>query len=338
MANEEKKDGKALRRSTTDVSAELARVVRDRALLDGINRVFREALDCETDEQVAAVCLDVAEQLTESKFGFMGRINERGLFDTMALSDPGWDACKMPDATAIQVIRDMPLTGVDRSTMRDGESRVVNDIESHPDHKPPPEGHPPINCFMGICLKRQEQTIGMIGLANKDGGYDESDQEDIERLSMAFVEAITRKQSERLVARQAQELLELSTPILKVWEGILVAPLIGALDSARTERFTERLLEIIVETGAEVALVDITGVPVVDTHTAQHLLETTSAVRLLGARVVLTGIRPAIAQVLVQLGIDLSSITTRSSLMEGLRVALDLKGLEVAHKTTVAEE
>ena len=338
MTSKDQKDGSSRKRSTTDVSAELARVVRDRELLDGINRVLREALDCETDEQVAAVCLDVAEQLTESKFGFIGRLNEQGLFDTMAISNPGWDACQMPDATAIQVIKDMPLTGVDRSTMREGKSRVVNEPESHPDHRPVPEGHPPVTCFMGICLQRQEKTIGMIGLANKEGGYDESDQEDIERLSVAFVEAITRKQTERLLAQQAKELLELSTPILKVWDGIIVAPLIGTLDSVRTQRFTERLLEVIVETGAEVALVDITGVPIVDTHTAQHLLETTSAVKLLGARVVLTGIRPAIAQVLVQLGIDLSSIITRSSLLEGLRVAMGLKGLEVTEKTTAVKE
>ena len=112
----------------------------------------------------------------------------------------------------------------------------------------------------------------------------------------------------------------------------MAAPLIGWLDSQRTEQFMERLLHFIVETNSPVALVDITGVPTIDTQTAQHLVETITAVRLLGAQVVLTGVRPALAQTLVHLGIDLSHIVTRSSLSAGLRVALDLLDLQVISK------
>jgi len=138
-----------------------------------------------------------------------------------------------------------------------------------------------------------------------------------------------QKRTTEVIQRQAQEILEISTPVLQVWEGVLVAPLIGTLDSQRTQRFMERLLERIVETNSAVALVDITGVPTIDTQTAQHLIDTISAVRLLGAQVILTGVRPAIAQSLVHLGIDLSGITTRPSLAAGLQVAIDALGLQL---------
>jgi PAS domain S-box-containing protein len=138
-----------------------------------------------------------------------------------------------------------------------------------------------------------------------------------------------QKQAEETIARQAQEILEVSTPVVQVWDGVVAAPLIGTLDSQRTEQFMERLLQRIVETNSSVALVDITGVPTIDTQTAQHLIETITAVRMLGAQVVLTGVRPALAQTLVHLGIDLSHIVTRSSLSAGLRIALDLLGLHV---------
>jgi rsbT co-antagonist protein RsbR len=138
--------------------------------------------------------------------------------------------------------------------------------------------------------------------------------------------------SEEVISRQAREILEISTPVIQVWEGVVVAPLIGTLDSPRTQQFMERLLERVVETNSPVALIDITGVPTVDTRTAQHLIETITAVRLVGAQVVLTGVRPAIAQTLAHLGTDLGDVVTRSSLATGLRDALDMLSLEVARK------
>jgi len=152
---------------------------------------------------------------------------------------------------------------------------------------------------------------------------------------LAMEDITERKRTQERLTRQAQELMEISTPILQVWEGIVVAPLIGTLDSQRTQRFMEVLLERIVDTQSDVVLVDITGVPTVDTQTAHHLIETISAVRLLGAQVVLTGVRPAIAQTIVQLGIDLSDIVTRSSLVAGLRVALGLLKLQVVQRGDV---
>ena len=156
---------------------------------------------------------------------------------------------------------------------------------------------------------------------------------DLETINRQLTKEIAEgKRREEIIAQQTHEILELSTPVLQVWEGIVVAPLIGTIDSERTQRFMERLLTRIVETNSPVALVDITGVPTLDTQTAQHLIEAIAATRLLGANVVVTGVRPAIAQTLVHLGIDLSDIVTKSSLSAGLRVALDYLDLQIIKK------
>ena len=146
-----------------------------------------------------------------------------------------------------------------------------------------------------------------------------------------------RKLAQDKLARQAEEILELSTPTMQVWDSVLAAPLIGTLDTQRTQRFMEVLLHDIVDTGSEIALIDLTGVPTIDTQTARFIIETIDAVRLLGADVILTGVRPSIAQTLVHLGIDLSGITTRSSLVAGLRVALKALNLEMIDRDNVVD-
>jgi PAS domain S-box-containing protein len=157
--------------------------------------------------------------------------------------------------------------------------------------------------------------------------------DELERLNQNLrAEMDERKRAENIISRQSREILEIATPVLQVWEGIVAAPLIGTLDSLRTQQLMEQLLQRIVETNSLVALIDVTGVPAIDTQTAQHLIEAISAVRLLGAQVVLTGIRPAIAQTLVHLGIDLSNVNTCSSLSAGLGYALDLLKMQVVHK------
>jgi PAS domain S-box-containing protein len=161
-------------------------------------------------------------------------------------------------------------------------------------------------------------------LRNKDGT--------LRGFSKVTRDLTERKQAEEQIRQQSNDIMEMSTPVMQVWQGVVVAPIIGSLDSSRTQQFMEQLLNRIVETNSPVALVDITGVPTIDTQTAQHLIETISAVRLLGAQVVLTGVRPAIAQTLVHLGIDLSNIMTRASLSAGLLVALDILNLKVVRK------
>jgi len=142
-----------------------------------------------------------------------------------------------------------------------------------------------------------------------------------------------RRDADEKLKKQTQEIMEMATvPVVQVWEGIVLVPLIGMLDSQRTQQLMERLLHRVTETSSPIALVDITGVPAIDTQTAQHLIETISAVRLLGADVVLTGVRPVIAQTLVHLGIDLSNVITRASLAAGLRMALEILNLKVGPK------
>ena len=153
-----------------------------------------------------------------------------------------------------------------------------------------------------------------------------------ERTEKLEKEIAEGKKREGIIKQQSQEIFELSVPVMQVWQGVVVAPLIGTLDSKRTQQFMEQLLNTIVETNSSFALVDITGVPTIDTQTAQNLLETISAVKLLGAQVVLTGVQPGIAQTLVHLGIDLSAIDTRSLLSAGLQVALDTLGFQVVKK------
>jgi rsbT co-antagonist protein RsbR len=134
---------------------------------------------------------------------------------------------------------------------------------------------------------------------------------------------------EDIIRRQQQDLLELSTPVIKLFEGVLAVPMIGTLDSARTQVVMETLLQRIVETGSRLAIIDITGVPTVDTLVAQHLLKTVSAIRLMGAECIISGIRPQIAQTIVHLGIDLQGIASKSSLADALALAMEQQGFVI---------
>lgn len=142
---------------------------------------------------------------------------------------------------------------------------------------------------------------------------------------------------EDIIARQQQDLLELSTPVVKLWEGVLAVPMIGTLDSGRTQIVMEALLERIVETGSALAIIDITGVPTVDTLVAQHLMKTVTAIRLMGADCIISGIRPQIAQTIVHLGIDLEGITTKASLADALSLALRRTGYVITRNRGAAE-
>ena len=142
-----------------------------------------------------------------------------------------------------------------------------------------------------------------------------------------------QKSREEVINRQQEELLELSTPVIKLWEGVLAVPMIGTLDSARTQLVMESLLQRIVELGAEIAIIDITGVPTVDTLVAQHLLKTVTAIRLMGADCIISGVRPQIAQTIVHLGVDLQGVTTKANLADALSLALKRSGFVVTkHK------
>jgi rsbT co-antagonist protein RsbR len=150
----------------------------------------------------------------------------------------------------------------------------------------------------------------------------------LDKLGLFTIEAYQRSREE-VIERQQQELLDLSTPVVQLWDGILALPLIGTLDSERTQIVMESLLEAIVEREATIAILDITGVPTVDTLVAQHLMKTVAAARLMGAECIISGIRPQIAQTIVHLGVDLGSVITKATLASALQVALRKTGQTV---------
>jgi rsbT co-antagonist protein RsbR len=150
----------------------------------------------------------------------------------------------------------------------------------------------------------------------------------LDRLAL-FTTEVFQKNREEIILRQQQEMLELSTPVVELWDGILALPLIGTLDSARTQVVMENLLQRIVDTGASIAIIDITGVPTVDTLVAQHLLKTVAAARLMGADCIISGIRPQIAQTIVHLGVELNTVVTKATLAGAFVVALQKTGAAI---------
>ncbi len=150
----------------------------------------------------------------------------------------------------------------------------------------------------------------------------------LDDLALLTIEAYTRTREE-IISSQASQLMELSTPVVKLWDGVIAVPLVGTLDSARTQVVMEKLLQALVDTGSEQAIIDITGVPAVDTQVAQHLLKTVVAARLMGAECTISGIRPQIAQTIVALGIEFGDIVTKASLADALQHALRRSGVDL---------
>jgi rsbT co-antagonist protein RsbR len=147
-----------------------------------------------------------------------------------------------------------------------------------------------------------------------------------------YTAEVYQRGREELIQQQRMEMLELSTPVIRLWEGVLALPLIGTLDSERTQTVMENLLEEILRSGAGIAIIDITGVPTVDTLVAQHLLKTVAAARLMGAECIISGIRPQIAQTIVHLGVALGDVVTKATMADAFGVALDRLGLTVVRR------
>ena len=180
-------------------------ITRQNTVLNAINSIFKNALTCKTDREVAEMCLSMAEKISDSKFGFYVEINRDGLFDTLALSNPGWDDCVVPITNAMKLIKNMEIRGVDRATMKEENPLIVNDPASHPDKVGVPEGHQPLTSFMGIPLELSGKTIGMIGLANKESGYNHDDQLAIDALAGPFIEVLLNKRAEKSLFNSVQK-------------------------------------------------------------------------------------------------------------------------------------
>jgi len=179
---------------------------RQNILLRVIDRLFQQTLKSDSLEAIAQTCLTEVEELTGSKFGFIGELNQAGLFDTLAISNPGWDTCKMPRSEATKAMKNMKLRGIDRTALKDGKSRIVNEPASHPDRVGTPEGHPSITSFLGVPLLHKGRTVGMIGLANKEGGYSLDDQQNVETLSTAFGGILCQKRMEESLRVKEEKL------------------------------------------------------------------------------------------------------------------------------------
>ncbi|MFH1150390.1 MAG: PAS domain S-box protein [Actinomycetota bacterium] len=178
----------------------------DRALLDAANRILQETLTCETVEDVAKMCLAVVEELTGSKFGFIGEVNEEGSFDTIAISNPGWEECLMPRTRAVKLLRNMRIRGIWAQPLLCEQGVIINEPMAHAASVGVPEGHPEVTAYLGIPLWWGGRAFGTIGLANKEGGYEQADLEALETLSVPFVEALIRKRADEQIREANREL------------------------------------------------------------------------------------------------------------------------------------
>jgi PAS domain S-box-containing protein len=184
----------------TDRKRDEERVQRQNAVLGGIARIFRETLGAETEEALGETCLAVAQETTQSAVGFLGELNPKtGRLDAVAISEPGWAACRMADPPGRRgdVPTGFALRGIYGRVLRDGKCVVANDPASHPDRVGLPPGHPELTAFLGVPLQRNGATVGMLWLGNRAGGYGDQDVELAELLSTAIVQALERKRSER---------------------------------------------------------------------------------------------------------------------------------------------
>ena len=185
------------------------RILRQADVLNGINRIFRDALLSQTEEDLARTCLSIAEAVTASRFGFLGEINVvTGLLDCIAISDPGWDSCRVSPGDRPRSPLGFELQGIYGQVIKEGRGYFTNDPSSHPGGIGFPPGHPAVTAFLGVPLVREGRTIGMVAVGNRDGGYGQEELEALEAMAPAMVEAFSRNRAESALHRLNQELDE----------------------------------------------------------------------------------------------------------------------------------
>ena len=184
-------------------------IINQNKILNAINEIFQKTLFAKNEEELADLCLEMAQKLVGAKFGFFGEINKIGKFDTLAISNPGWDACKVPKDQARLIIKDMEIRGMQFLTLKDGISRIFNNPKEHPESVGVPEGHPEITCLLTVPFKYKGEIFGQIGLGNKEGGFLEEDKKSIELLSIAIVEVLMKIRAELDVIKYREHLEDL---------------------------------------------------------------------------------------------------------------------------------
>ena len=231
-----------------------------------------------------------------------------------------------------QQVLDMLVQGVRDSDGADFEHAAFDDLRSYLNeisHMRAVKGYTPLENATYVLSLRN--VISPLLAEEMDGKAEDLIREInyltrlLDKMGLVMVENFIRSREE-VIRQQRADMLELSTPVIKVWDKILTLPIIGTLDSRRAQMMMEALLQKVVETGSTIAILDITGVRTMDTLVANHLIKTVTAARLMGARCILTGVSPAIAQTMVQLGIDLTQITTRAQMSDGIKLALEMIG------------
>ncbi len=179
---------------------------RRTAVLEGINRIFQKALDCETEEELGELCLEVAEEVTSSRFGVIGQLNCQGRLNDLAISDPGWSACRMENPEGRRPLATgFPIDGLFAKVLRSGKGFYTNNPPSHPESVGIPEGHPPIEAFLAVPLVHAGKAIGLVGVANRPGGYSDADLEALEKLAPAIVQTLLKKTTEEAMRANAEQ-------------------------------------------------------------------------------------------------------------------------------------
>jgi PAS domain S-box-containing protein len=195
-------------------------ILKQNMLLEAINKLLQKAITDESDSDLAAYCLELAQCLTDSSFGFIGEVNSRNRLDTISMSDPGWKACRIPKSNAPVLIKEMKLHGLWAEPLKDGKTHIIDNPSTHPARAGTPSGHPDIRNLLAAPLKHAGKPTGVLALANKDGGYDRDDQKAIEALATVFVEALDRKRAEEAIKNETSKLTAI---ISGIEEGVVYA-------------------------------------------------------------------------------------------------------------------
>jgi PAS domain S-box-containing protein len=205
-------------RDISDLKQAQENILRQSAILNGINRIFREALTSETEEELARTCLAVAEELTDSRFAFINALNNQGTFDVRAFSVPGWDRRNMSHLDEPPRLEDIKPVGLLARPIQEGQTVLANDPSSHPDAAGLPAGYPPLTAYLGVPLISGDRTLGLIGLGNKPGGYSRDDQGTVETLAPSIVEALMHHQAKGDLQRSESRLRHLADQLLTAQE------------------------------------------------------------------------------------------------------------------------